>query len=71
MLPRSCYRPRVPPSAAADDAVAKVFPEKAERDRLKSARHRGYLGEDIDAVLLLLDHLLQTTRLLPQFDAIV
>ena len=44
---------------SADDAVAQVFLEQTERDRLKRARHRGYLGEDIDAVLLLLDHLLR------------
>ena len=40
-----------------------VFAEQAESDRLQRARHRGHLGQDIDAVLLLLDHLLQAAGL--------
>src|SRR3954462_1730700 len=46
-----------------DDAVAQVLLEQAERDRLQRLRHRRHLGEDVDAVLLVLDHALQAAGL--------
>src|SRR5215218_7358753 len=46
-----------------DDAVAHVLLEQAEGDRLQRLRHGGDLGEDVDAVLLVLDHALQTAGL--------
>src|SRR6476661_2264629 len=39
------------------DAVAEVLVEQAERHRLQRAVDRAYLGEDVDAVLVLVDHL--------------
>src|SRR6478736_5074168 len=39
-----------------DEAVRHVVVEQAERERLERLRRRGHLGEDVDAVLLLLDH---------------
>src|SRR4249919_2773091 len=50
-------------SGRADNAVAEVFTEQAECDRLQRASHGGHLRQDIDAVLFLLDHLLQATGL--------
>jgi hypothetical protein len=40
-----------------------MFIKQAESDRLECAGHCRHLGEDIDAVLLLFDHLLQATGL--------
>jgi len=54
------------PAAGArglDDAVAEVLLEQAEGDSLERLRHRRDLGEDVDAVLLVLDHALQTAGL--------
>src|SRR3954452_10515564 len=54
------------PAAGArglDDAVAEMLLEQAEGDRLQGLRHRRDLGEDVDAVLLVLDHALQTAGL--------
>src|SRR5688572_25054164 len=45
------------------EAVAHVLLEQAQGDRLESLRHRRDLGEDVDAVLLVLDHALQTAGL--------
>src|SRR4051794_32802762 len=42
-----------------DQAVAHVLLEQAEGDRLQGLRHRRDLREDVDAVLLVLDHALQ------------
>ena len=38
------------------DAVPQVVVQQAERHRLQGLRERADLGEDVDAVLLLLDH---------------
>src|SRR3569833_3264867 len=46
-----------------DDAVAQVRLEQAQSDRLQRLRHRRDLGEDGDAVLLVLDHALQAAGL--------
>src|SRR4051812_29525671 len=46
-----------------DEAVAHVLLEQTQRDRLECLRHRRHLGEDVDAVLLVLDHALQTAGL--------
>src|SRR4051812_5310990 len=46
-----------------DQAVAHVLLEQAEGDRLESLRHGRDLGKDVDAVLLVLDHPLQTAGL--------
>src|SRR5687767_4460669 len=46
-----------------DDAVTQVLLEQAEGDRLQGLRHGRDLGEDVDAVLLVLDHALQSARL--------
>src|SRR3954453_14973054 len=46
-----------------DDARTQVLLEQAERDRLQRLRHRRDLGEDVDAVLLVLDHALQAAGL--------
>src|SRR5918993_3569790 len=46
-----------------DDAVAHVLLEQAEGDLLQRLRHGGDLREDVDAVLLVLDHALQTAGL--------
>src|SRR3954454_2261247 len=54
------------PAAGArglDDAVAEMLLEQAEGDSLQGLRHRRDLGEDVDAVLLVLDHALQTAGL--------
>src|SRR3954454_4046961 len=54
------------PAAGArglDDAVAEMLLEQAEGDRLQGLRHRRDLGEDVDAVLLVLDHALQAAGL--------
>src|SRR3712207_5423812 len=42
-----------------DDAVRQVLLDQAEGDRLQRLRHRRDLREDVDAVLLVLDHPLQ------------
>src|SRR5699024_658462 len=47
----------------AGHAVAEVLLEQAERDGLQRPGHRGDLREDVDAVLVLLDHPLQTAGL--------
>ena len=54
---------RPPARRGVDDAVAHVLLEQAEGDRLQRLRHRRDLGEDVDAVLLLLDHPLQAAGL--------
>src|SRR3712207_6340834 len=46
-----------------DDAVRQVLLDQAERDRLQRLRHRRDPGEDVDAVLLVLDHPLQPAGL--------
>jgi hypothetical protein len=43
--------------------VPEVILEQAERDRLQRARRGGHLGQDVDAVLVLFDHLLQAADL--------
>src|SRR5688500_6640462 len=43
--------------------MAHVLLEQAQCDRLECLRHRGDLGEDVDAVLLVLDHALQAAGL--------
>ena len=45
------------------DAVRQVVVEQPQRDRLQGLRHRRDLRQDVDAVLVLLDHPLQTARL--------
>jgi hypothetical protein len=50
-----------------DDAVAEVFLQEAEGDRLQCLGRGGDLGEDVDAVLVLFDHPLQAAYL--AFDA--
>src|SRR5687768_1385785 len=45
------------------EAVAHVLLEQPEGDRLEGLRHGRDLGEDVDAVLLVLDHALQAARL--------
>src|SRR5580692_7696912 len=37
--------------------------QQAKRHRLQRPRHRGHLGEDVDAVLVVLDHPLQAPHL--------
>src|SRR5206468_1837982 len=53
------------PSGACgvDDAAAEVFGEQAERHRLQRLRRRADLSEDVDAVLVLIDHLRDTADL--------
>src|SRR5688500_2698684 len=46
-----------------DDAVAHVLLEQAEGDRLQRLRHRRDLRQDVDAVLLVLDHALKAAGL--------
>src|SRR4051794_2517750 len=46
-----------------DDAVAEVLLEQPQRDGLQCLGHRRDLGEDVDAVLLVLDHPLQAAGL--------
>src|SRR6478735_3186787 len=43
-------------AGGVDEAVRHVVVEQVERERLERLRRRGDLGEDVDAVLLLLDH---------------
>ena len=57
----SASRPAL--ARGVDDAVGQVLVEQAERDGLERLGHRGDLGEDVDAVLLLLDHPLQAAGL--------
>src|SRR5215467_10505521 len=45
------------------DAVIQVFIEQAESHRLQRPRHRRDLGEDVDAVLVALDHALEPADL--------
>src|ERR1700735_1426049 len=45
------------------DAVTEMVLQQAERHRLQRPRHRGHLGEDVDAVLVVLDHPLQAAHL--------
>src|SRR3954464_15349344 len=45
------------------DAVVHVLLEQAQRDGLQGLRHRRDLGEDVDAVLLVLHHPLQPAGL--------
>src|SRR6266540_2229000 len=51
------------PLEALPDAVAHVVIQKAHADRLQGCRHRVELGEDVDAVLILVDHALQASDL--------
>src|SRR6476620_6405538 len=46
-----------------DEAVRHVVVEQAEREGLERLGRRGHLGEDVDAVLLLLDHPLDSADL--------
>src|SRR3954469_102757 len=46
-----------------DDAVAEVLLEQPQRDGLECLGHRRDLGEDVDAVLLVLDHPLEAAGL--------
>src|SRR3954447_25039506 len=50
-------------AGGVDHAVVHVLLEQADRDRLEGLRHRGDLGQDVDAVLLVLDHPLQPAGL--------
>src|SRR3546814_17654777 len=50
-------------SGSPDDAVAQVLLEQTEGDRAQRLGHRGDLGEDVDAILLLLDHPLKASCL--------
>ena len=50
-----------------DDAVSEVIIKQGQCDRLQRTGQSAYLGEDIDAVLLLLDHPLHSADL--TFDA--
>src|SRR5687767_1906503 len=50
-------------AGGVDEAVGHVVVEQAERERLERLRRRGHLGEDVDAVLLLLDHPLDAADL--------
>src|SRR4028119_2110429 len=43
-------------SYGIDHTVAEVLVQQAEGDRLQRLGHRRHLGEDVDAVLLLLNH---------------
>jgi hypothetical protein len=45
------------------DAMAKVLIKQAERDSLQGPGYRGYLREDVDAVLVFVDHPLQAAYL--------
>lgn len=45
------------------DAVPDVIVEQSDRYLLQGVRRRGYLGEDVDAVVVVLDHLLQAPHL--------
>ena len=49
------------------DAMAEMILKQPEGDRFQGPRYGGYLGEDVDAVLLFLDHPLQAAHL--SFDA--
>src|SRR6266498_2423612 len=51
------------PLEALPDAVPDVVIEEAHTDRLQGCRHRVQLGEDVDAVLVLVDHPLQASDL--------
>src|SRR5487761_231250 len=44
-------------------AVPEVVLEQPQRHRLKRPRRRRHLGQDVDAVLVVLDHLLQAADL--------
>lgn len=46
-----------------DDTVRQVLVEQFERERLQRLRGRGDLGQDVNTVLVLLHHSLQTTDL--------
>src|SRR3954471_10183518 len=46
-----------------DDAVTEVLFQETQRDRLEGLRHRRDLREDVDAVLLVLDHPLEAAGL--------
>src|SRR6202034_1775350 len=50
-------------SGGLGDAVTEMILQQAERHRLQRPRHRGHLGEDVDAVLVVLDHPLQAPHL--------
>ena len=50
-----------------EDAVVEVVVEEPEGDGFEGAGHRGDLGEDLDAVLLVFDHVLEAAGL--SFDA--
>ena len=50
-------------AGGVDHAVREVLLEQADRDGLEGLRHRRDLGEDVDAVLLVLDHPLQPAGL--------
>jgi hypothetical protein len=45
------------------DAVRQVVFQQAQRHRLQRPRRRRHLGQDVDAVLVVLDHLLQAADL--------
>src|SRR5690606_16407206 len=46
-----------------DEAVREMLVEQLERERLQRSRGRGHLREDVDAVLVVLDHALQAADL--------
>src|SRR3954447_13186279 len=52
-----------PGSGRVDDTVGQVLIEQPQSHRLQRLRHRRDLGEDVDAVLLVLDHPLQAAGL--------
>ena len=51
------------PAATLDQAVPSVIVEHAQRDLVERGPHRGDLVEDIDAVALVLDHLVDPADL--------
>lgn len=54
--------------AAADDAVRGVVLEEGQGDLVQRRLNRGHLGDDVDAVTLVLDHPLDASDL--AFDAV-
>jgi hypothetical protein len=51
------------PGGRLDHAVRQVVVEQPERDGLKRLGRRRHPGQDVDAVLVVLDHLLQAADL--------
>src|SRR5580692_4413520 len=51
------------PGDGLRDAVPQMVFQQAQRHRLQRPGHRRHLGQDVDAVLVVLDHLLQPADL--------